>query len=143
MMDWSDVLKVSVPVLLAVTGWMLNESSKRRWERYKRKEERYIALLSSLKGFYVNADPTTAKEDKNTFIQQLSVAWLYCPDTVIRKGYKFLGCVRTGVCTADEEKDRAVGEFVVSMREDLFEKRWRLRKKTNLNASDFLHFRSN
>lgn len=118
MVEWADVLKLSVPVALAKSCWLLNEHSKRQWERHKRKEDRYIALLTALKGFYVSADPQTATIDKNMFIQQLSLAWLYCPDSVIRNGYRFLESAETGVCEADEEKERSVGELVLCMRND-------------------------
>ncbi len=142
MMEWFDVLKVSVPVFVAVVGWLLNERSKRQWERYKRKEDRYVALLDKLKGFYVGANPATAKGDKNDFIHQLNVAWLYCPDAVIRKGYHFLECVHTGVKKSDEAKELAVGEFVACMRKDLLGKKFLFWEQTRLEASDYRHLSS-
>ena len=142
MLAWFDVLKISVPVLVAVIGWLLNEHSKRQWERYKRKEDRYVALLDNLKGFYVSANPATAKIDKNDFIHQLKVAWLYCPDAAIRKGYNFLECVRTEVQKSEEEKELAVGEFVACMRKDLLGKKFLFWKQTRLEASDYRHLSS-
>ena len=50
MLDWFDVLKISVPVEVAVTGLLSNEYFKREWAKHKRKEERYVAMLASLKG---------------------------------------------------------------------------------------------
>ena len=142
MMEWFDVLKVSVPVLVVVVGWLLNEHSKRQWERYKRKEDRYIALLESLKGFYVSADPATAKSNKNRFIHQLDLAWLYCPDSIIHAGYNFLEHVRVGIGKSDEEKELAVAEVIAQMRKDLFGRKFWFWGKTNLEASDYRHLTS-
>ena len=137
-MEWLDALKISIPVLVAVLGWLLNERSKRQWEQYKRKEDRYVALVENLKGFYVdaNTDPKTAKESKDKFLSQLSVAWLYCPDAIIRTGYRFLGLVSVGVSTPDTEKELAAGDLVSQMRIDL-------RVPTELEASDYRHLKSN
>ena len=142
MIEWLDVLKLAVPVFLAFLGWLLNEHSKREWERYKRKEERYVALLESLKGFYTNTGPTIAGDDKERFLQQLSVGWLYCPDSIIRQIYIFLNHVSTGVRKSDEEKEKAVGEIVSLMRKDLLGKRFLLRGRTRLKASDYRHLKA-
>ena len=80
MLDWLDVLKISGPVAVAVTGLLGNEYFKRKWEKYKRKEERYVAMLESLKGFAVNADPRTAEKDKNEFIRS-SIPLIYIART--------------------------------------------------------------
>ena len=145
MVEWSDVLKLSIPVLpvfLAFLGWLLNESSKRYWERHKRKEERYIALLESLKGFYVSTGSATARDEKDRFLQQLSVGWLYCPDSVIRQIYLFLKNVSVGERKSDEEKERAVGEIVSLMRKDLLGKRFWFWDRTSLKASDYRHLKA-
>ena len=142
MLDWYDVFKVSIPVLLAALVWLLNEYSKRRWEQYKRKEHRYVALLDGLEGFYVGADPETAKAKKAKFIHQLSIAWLYCPDTVITKANEFLEYVKVGVQKSDEEKEMAAGELVICMRKDLLKGKPWLAKRTQLRASCYQHFRA-
>ena len=142
MMEWVDVLKVSVPVLVAVVGWLLNEHSKRQWERYKRKEDRYIALLESLMGFYISADPATAKNNRNRFIHQLDLAWLYCPDSIIHAGYSFLEHVSVGIGKSDEEKELAAAEVIAQMRKDLFGRKFWFWEKTNLKAYDYRHLTS-
>lgn len=142
MMEWFDALKVSVPVLVAVVGWLLNEQSKRQWERYKRKEDRYVALLESLKGFYVGADSATAKNNKNRFIHQLDLAWLYCPDSIIHAGYSFLEHVRVGSGRSVEERDLAAAEIIAQMRKDLLGRKFGFWKKTKLEASDYQHLTS-
>ena len=142
MMEWIDVLKISVPVLVALAGWSINEYSKRQWERYKRKEDRYVALLESLKGFYVSANQVTAKDDKERFLHQLDVSWLYCPDPVIRTAYNFLEHVSTGANKSVQERDRAAAEFIAQMRKDLLGKKFWLWSQTRLEASDYQHLKS-
>ena len=93
MLELLDVVKLSIPVLpvvLALIGLIINGYHKRYWQRHKRKEARYIALLKNLKGFYVGASPATAKDDKEEFLKQASFVWLYCPDSIIRQIYIFL-----------------------------------------------------
>ncbi|CEO89924.1 hypothetical protein [Syntrophaceticus schinkii] len=44
-----DILKVSgiiIPLIVAIVTWYLNERSKRIFEAYIRKEERYAELMS-------------------------------------------------------------------------------------------------
>ena len=134
---FSQVLTIAVSLLIAVGGWIWNDFSKRNSEERQRKEERYTALLASTKGFYQNADRNEAIELKNEFIRQLELCWLYCPDTVIRKGYAFLETVHTGARRTDEEKERALGEFILEIRKDLFGKRFLFWGRTSLVWSDF------
>ena len=126
MLDWFDVLKISVPVGVAVTGLLGNEYFKRKWEKHKRKEERYVAMLESLKGFGVKADPRTAEKDKNEFIQKLNTAHLYCPDTVINAAYEFLFSVHVGANKTEDEKQQVLKKFVIEISRDLH---GRFRKK--------------
>ena len=126
MLDWLDVLKISGPVAVAVTGLLGNEYFKRKWEKYKRKEERYVAMLESLKGFAVNADPRTAEKDKNEFIQKLNTAHLYCPDAIINAAYEFLSSVHVGANRTEDEKQEALKKFVAEISRDLH---GRFRKK--------------
>ena len=141
-MSWEDVLKIMVPVVVAVVGWLLNEYSKRQWERYKRKEDRYVALVECLRGFYENTEQSDADERKEEFLNQLALCWLYCPDAVIHKAYDFLDHVRVGVQRSDEEKEQALGAFVLEVRKDLLEERPWWRRKTKLNDQDFRILRS-
>jgi len=81
-----ETLNVLIPVIggvLALIGgfvtWYLNERSKRVYEEYKRKEEKYSELIRSLRGFYVSS---SSKELKTEFLNQLNLCWMYCPDEV-------------------------------------------------------------
>lgn len=111
-----DFLKVFLPLAGGVVAWLANEHRKRVWEEYKRKEKKYVALLSALKGFYTSADAETGKQLKQRFLDELDACWLYCPDNVIRKGYAFLSTVHTKQKRSDQEKERALGEFVLAIR---------------------------
>jgi len=135
----SEFLKIALPLLAGILAWLANEERKRKWEEYKRKEERYIPLLRSLKGFYANADLTSdqARKLKDEFLNQLNLCWLYCPDEVIRKGYSFLQTVFMGESRTDEEKQKALGDFILSLRKDLFACRFWLLRRTSLSVEDF------
>ena len=136
-----DFLKIlvpaSVPGVIAILIWLGDRRNDRKWEQYKRKEDRYIALVGSLKGFYTSTDPEIARKHKEEFIQQLNVCWLYCPDAIIEAGYYFLDQVSTGASKSNEEKDRALGQFIVLMRKDLIGNRMWFVKRTRLDESDF------
>ena len=119
MLEWSDALKICVPVAVAAIGLIGNEYFKRRWEKYKRKEEQYLGMLQSLKGFAVGANPDKARQDKTEFIQQLNVAFLYCPDSVIKAAYDFLDCVSVGAKMSESRTREALNGFVSEVRKDL------------------------
>lgn len=131
-------------VILAIS-WLLNEWSKRRHENYIRKEQKYTALLKSLKGFYVHSQSRELREE---FIDQINQCWLYCPDEVIQKAYAFLEKVHTDVKFSDLEKEKSLGELVLAIRKDLytqypFKNFFKdLFKKTKLKPEDFKHLRS-
>ena len=139
MLEWLDVLKLSIPVLLALIGLIFNEYRKRYWQRHKRKETRYIALLKNLKGFYVGTSPATAKDDKEEFLKQASIVWLYCPDSIIRQIYIFLEHVRRN---ETKKAEKEVGKAVLLMRQDLLGKRFWLCDRTRLKASEYQHLQA-
>ncbi len=136
----SDFLQISLPVVGAIIAWFANEWRKRLWEEYQRKEEKYKALLESLEGFYTSVDPSEANKLRQAFLNHLNLCWLYCPDNVIKKAYEFLSCVHTdGRCT-DDQKEKALGEFVLAIRKDLLSRK--IVKKTSLKSSDFKIYKS-
>jgi len=137
-------IAVLIPVILAlialvgaVLTWRLNERSKRIYEEYKRKEEKYSGLISSMRGFYVDSHN---RELKSEFLKQLNLCWMYCPDEVIYKAYDFLNTVRVGQKCSDEEKEKAVGELMLAIRRDLIERK--PLKATNLKPEDFRHLKA-
>ena len=90
MEDW---LKIVIPLTSVIFAWWLNERSKLKWEKHIRKEDSYRGFLESIHGFYVTSQDEKQKEK---FLQELRLAWLYCPDDVIKAGNAFLGTVVTG-----------------------------------------------
>ena len=136
-----NILIPVIGVILTLIGgfvtWYLNEQSKRSYEEYKRKEERYAALIRSLRGFYVDS---FSKELRDEFLNQLNLCWMYCPDEVIHKAYKFLVMVHTGKKYSEGEKEKAVGEFILAIRRDLINRK--PLSKTELKPEDFKHLRA-
>ena len=141
-MEWWDILKVSIPVLAVVVGWAFNEHSKRRSEGYNKKEDRYRFLLESMKGFYSSTERNEAKKYKDMFVENLSVAWLYCPDSIIKACCKFLDLVSVGANADDAEKELALAKVVELMRKDLLGHKFWFWKRTKLDASHYRHLRS-
>jgi hypothetical protein len=132
---WIETLKLAIPIVGAVLVWAVNENSKRKWEDYQRKENNYKALLSTLKGFYI---ATANREQKQAFLDQLNLCWLYCSDDVIRKAYTFLTTIHTDARKSDTEKERALSELVLAIRKDLISRE--AVRETSLTAEDFRHF---
>jgi hypothetical protein len=99
-MTWADAIKIVVPaivpVAIVVIGWVLNSHSERQLQEYNRVEERYIGLLKSLEGFYEGTDASSAKDQKDEFLKELRLCWLYCSDVAITKANVFLEHVSTG-----------------------------------------------
>lgn len=132
---------VLVPLMVVVlTGsvgiltWSLNQKSNRAYEEYKRKEEKYSALIKSLRGFYVHS---FNKEMREEFLDQLNQSWLYCSDDVILKAYLFLETVQVGSDASENQQKDALGELVVAIRKDLISRK--TLNNTKLTAQDFRH----
>jgi hypothetical protein len=134
-----DFWKFAAPLFGAIFAWFVNEWRKRVWEQYQRKEESYKELLRCLKGFYIGAPNSNAL--KVEFINQLNRCWLYCPDNVILEGYTFLNTVSTSNLSSDEVKEKALGDFVASIRVDLLSRK--LVRKTKFSGNDFMHLKAN
>ena len=131
--------KFAAPLFGAVVAWLVNEWRKRVWEQYQRKEESYRELLRCLKGFYEGE--SNSSDLKAEFLNQLNRCWLYCPDDVILKGYEFLNTVHVSKIEAHEVKEKAMGDFVASIRVDLLSRK--LVKDTKLHGKDFKHLNVN
>lgn len=131
------VIGAVIAFVSGLVTWYLNERSKRIYEEYKRKEEKYSALIGSLTGFYVDS---FNKELITEFLNQLKFCWMYCPDDVIHKAYNFLLMVRTGQEHLDREQEKVVGELILAIRKDLI--RRKPLRKTNLRPEDFRHLKA-
>ena len=180
-MPWLEILKVVLlPLIIAMIGWSGNAWLNRRFERHKRKEDRYQGFLKSVRGFYesngfstprvrhddrdqkdgaqnkCNTDENTKnvrhdekeqnwrRKEKEKFITELRLAWLYCPDGVIKAGNDFLDAVSTASeCENKDKATEALFAFQLALRVDLLGKRNLLgRKKTKLTKQDFRNYRS-
>src|SRR5690606_39031384 len=130
--EWIAAAPIVVPLLAGVIAWFANERRKRTWEEYVRKEQHYIALVRSLRGFY---SASASKELRDEFIQQVNLCWLYCPDDVIRKAYAFLDSVHERSGARQEESELALGAFVAAIRKDMLKRR--VVARTGLESSDF------
>ena len=130
-----DFLKIIIPVITVILAWLLNERSKRRLEEFKRKEISYRKLLSTIKGYYEENNDDKLIEE---FIEQVYLSWLYLPDDIINKIYKFIDTVHTdGKKFKSEDKTKASNELILSLRKDLISRK-RVRK-TKLKAENFRH----
>ena len=127
-----ELLKILIPIITIVGGWLFNEKSKRTWEEYKRKEEHYSELIKNLQGFYVKSQNLDLKAK---FLGHINLCWLYCTDEVIKKAYAFLETVHTGQIASDEQKERALGKFILEIRKDLISRKFT--KATTLKSGDF------
>jgi hypothetical protein len=131
-----DLTAIALPLAAGLVAWVANEWRKRAAHEREGREERYKQLLDSLSAFYVGVnDPT----NRATFIHQISLCWLYCPDSVIRAGYAFLDKVQTGSQTTPEESKNAFNALVLAMRKDLWSV-WPFRR-TKLSAAEFRHYK--
>lgn len=131
----SEYIPLAVALLTIGAGaftWSRNENSKRIYEEYHRKEERYIKLVESLTGFY---EATDDSEQRKEFLNQLNLCWLYCSDEVVRKAYNFVDLSKPGRNVSREEQQRRLGEFILEIRKDLLKKE--KLEMTNLKPEEF------
>lgn len=121
MTDWLSIsitlAAVFVPLAGAVFVWWLKQHSKIKWQMRKQKERRYKAFLESMEGYYAAREN---KEKKDRFLSELRLAYLYCPDDVIRAGNTFLDTVEVGANSSDGKRKQALAEFELSLRRDIY-----------------------
>jgi hypothetical protein len=130
----TGLTQLVLPLLAGVVAWSANEWRKRAADERQRKEERYRQLLSALSAFYVGVDDPAKK---TAFFDEVTLCWLYCPDSVIRAAYEFLDKAQKG--GGADEALIALNKLVVAMRRDLWSL-WPLRR-TQLLAADVKHYR--
>ena len=115
-----------LPFVGIVLVWFLNEIFKRREERRKKQEERYVSFLESLVGFSAYTHDSKAKSE---FINQLNLAWLYCPDHILHKCYEFINAVHGDTQTSNDYRLQIVSELVLCFRMELYGKRTKMKSK--------------
>ena len=92
-----------------------------------------MGFLQSVPGFYAVSQDEKLKEK---FINDLRLAWLYCPDKVVRAGNDFLATVTSDSESTEEEKQTRLAEFELELRRDLL-------GDTTLTVEDRKNWRSN
>ena len=129
------ILAASVPLAAAaVAGYFavleLSEAERKRleWDQYVRKAEVYEEILTSLDGFYENAQDRRRKKDE--VLRALRLCELHCPDEVVKAGNAFLKTVAVGAKDSEDEQQRALAELRLGLRRDL-------QPETELSTGDF------
>lgn len=107
--------------------WYLNERKRRSIQEYKQKEKRYIELIELIESLKENEKPSDNNRDK--FLHQINLCWLYCPDNVVRKIADLISKLNNDNISL-EKKDMSMNDLMVSLRKDI-------RKKTKLNQDDY------
>jgi len=126
-------------VLLAIGGIIgslltlyTTHRAKMIYEEYVRKEEMYVELIKSLRGFYSGSPDS---ELKTKFLEKLDLCWVYCPDDIIHKAYNFIHTVHISEKHSDDDREKAAQELMLAMRKDLLSRK--LTTKTELEPEDF------
>jgi len=137
---WSDVLKEWMPLIIALltilaSFWTFSktEESKREYQEYIRKEQKYSELIENMRGFVDGYDNPIMKEQ---FIIKVNECWMYCSDDVIRKANIFLASVKEGASTTPEAATEAYAETIAAIRKDLI-------KETSLTSKDLMILKVN
>jgi len=118
----------------SVFVWAKSQSQQRAQEEFTRKEKLYRELLVSVSAFYKGNTAVSSK----AFLEQVRLAWLYAPDDVIAKLYRFTSTQKADLAatTQDLEGARMLAELVAAIRLDLFRT---IKKQSRLTAADFQH----
>ena len=132
-----------VGILISVLGstlgsvymWKKEKEKERINKEYEKKEERYISLVKSIKGFY---NGTHDQQKIDQFLDEFYLSWLYCPDNVIKKGKEFL--IKLENSNDEKEIENALADFILEMRKDLINRK--KVDKTNLTTEDYKFYRA-
>ena len=115
----------------AAISWTLNLREKRRVDEYIRKEQVYKDIVVALQALYRSDNP----QEKEKFIAQTRITWVYCPDAVVRELNACLDALKDALIVSPTEptpQQKALGRAVAAMRQDLM-------PKTTLTGDDFRH----
>jgi len=128
----ADFLKFFLPLAAGVVGWLANERAKRQTEEYTRKEQRYRVLLLSLQGFY---DVSVNLQQRQEFLNQLTLCWLYCSDEVVLAGQDFLAKMMDTSGSTQDQKNQSAADLIGAIRRDLLSRR--VIRRTALTGREF------
>lgn len=112
----------------------------RKFDLYKTREAIYSELIKGLRGFYADG----SREQRELFLHNLRLSWLYCPDNVIKKANELLdlsthNSYSPKINQQEQEHLRAkiFGELLQELRNDLIH--IKEIDSTSLNFQDVRH----
>lgn len=109
----------------ATISWTLNLREKRATEGYQRKEQVYREIVVGLQALY----KTENAAERDRFIVQTRITWIYCPDEVVRELNVCLDALIVKPAPVSPQQE-ALSKAVAAMRKDLM-------PKTTLTYRDF------
>ena len=121
-MELTVIISPFVALISAVILWFLNERSKRRNAIYLEKLKLYEGLMKSVHSFYDrdgDKEKDTVKEIRQTFNNNICVAWIYASKEVIEKADAFLETTRTGNSFSSDDRSDALDLLVKAIRNDM------------------------
>lgn len=106
----ADFWALTMPAAIGAIAWLYQKT----WERHERRMKQYEGILDELPAFTVGGlDPD--RIDRAIAIHRH--LWLLGPDGVVRAFENFMRTVE-GSGGSDEERELALGRFVIAMRKD-------------------------
>lgn len=109
-MTW-NIAAIVIAALIGAGAWVYQKA----WDRQQQRIASYQQIVDHLPGFTVNQ---RNPNEVDAALREFRRLWIFAPDEVIRTGNAFIDTVRTGVQVPDEDKKRALAEFVLAMRRD-------------------------
>ncbi len=131
----ADFAQFFLPLAGAVVAWVVTRQRERLAEDYRRKEERYQALMLAVRGFHDPHAPTALRQK---FFDEFYLCWLYCPDAVIEAGVRLVETIADGNPYTPDDRRAALGNFVLAIRKDLLSRK--VVKRTELVPIQFRPF---
>lgn len=122
-MNWIPTLLLAIPIIIGLYQWHTEQANKRRFELYIKKEKLYLEMQQNLWGFYGNSSD---RNKRQKFIENVQVAWLYCPDSFITICNEFIdnGHVQQNQIGNDEVRLKIVNRLLAEMRKDLLSNKY-------------------
>ncbi|MCI5050465.1 MAG: hypothetical protein MRY32_09105 [Rickettsiales bacterium] len=107
------------PFIALVSGlvlWFLNEIGKRKTAIYLEKLKLYESLMGSVHSFY---EGSNSKEARQSFNDNIRIAWIYASKEVIENADAFLETTRTGNTSSYEDREDALDALARAIRSDM------------------------
>ncbi len=122
----------TIPLVIGYcTQSYLSQRQEIALKKHNEKIERYTKLLQAMSGFYGKG----VKEDKEKFLEEYRIAWLFASDDVIlsiNEFFKVIDSKTRGEFTGDEQLI-ALSKVVCNIRKDI------MKNETKLLPENFKH----